>query len=211
MRIVLLVAALALTGCNATMQQARRGPADDPTRHCFDRMDSDQRLAVLAPKVGSVSRGGRATVEMLASTAKADEEDKKAISAWGQARQSCVAEGRAFRAQNAPPGWVPAFEAGQTEFLGLMARLYAGELTYGEFNRQRLDLGAKNDAALLNAADRAAAAAQQEQLNQQASTLQTMQIMQMLQPQPVIAPPMLRPPVNCVSRRVGSQVYTDCN
>lgn len=42
-----------------------------------------------------------------------------------------------------------------------------------------------------------------------AQTASGLQLLQMSRPQPVM--PLMAPPVSCVSRRVGGQVYTDCN
>jgi hypothetical protein len=213
MRLTFLIAALALAGCDATTQQVRRPTAaDDPSAPCYRQLETDQRFAALKTKIGSVIASNKATVEMLASTEKPTEEERRQISVLGVARQSCADMGHAFRLTYAPPGYEAAFMAGQNDVLALLARLYAGELTYGEFNRERLDLGHRTSANMNATVDRAQANAQQSAIQSQQSALQSMQIMQMMQanrpaPQPL---PLPAQPINCTSSRIGSQTYTNC-
>ncbi len=210
--ISLLVTAVLLAGCTATMPQDRRPTAaDDPSGRCFEALDIDARFTSLLPKVGSVAKTGAASLEALASKEKASEEDKRVISILAVARQTCADAGRQFRAQHAPPGWAAAFDAGQQESLALFARLYAQELTYGEFNRARLEAANRTRTAL----NQSSAAAQQAEANERSAAvqaLQTQQLIQSMQPRPAPVPVYTPPPapIRCTSNRIGNQTYTSC-
>ena len=190
------------------MPQAQR-PAD-PSLGCYLAVGNMHQLAEIGKKTPLVSSRAT-TMEMFADGSKPTEEERRAISLWAKERADCTALGRSYRAQYATPAISSAFETGQLELIQAISRLYAGEWTYGQFNRERQQIASRNDAALqaaVQSAKQQAYSAQQAQSMENMQMLQTMQLLQAMQPQ---APaPILRPPVNCVSRRVGSQVYTDC-
>jgi hypothetical protein len=201
-----LLLPLILAGCAAqgTKQQARPTAEDDPTAHCYDRLEAAHpALAPLAAKVGSLVASDKSTFEMLASQEKASEADKPLLSQWAAARQECLQSGRAFRAQYAPPGWADAIEAGQSAAMVLIARLYAGEITYGEFNRSRREAAARALEQLRAVNERDTAARQQVQQDAAADALL---IQQMLRPT-IMSP---RAPVTCNSYSIGGRVSTTC-
>lgn len=204
-----------MAGCNATMQQARQpGPADDPTSHCLRALDGMPQLASIGKRT-PLFNANTATVEMLADAGHPSEQEKAELSLWAKMRTDCVAQGRSFRAQYAPPGWSNVVEAAQVEVLQAIASLYAGTATYGQFNRDRQQITSRTTSALqavvANAqnqvrADRQAASMEAVQ------ALQTMQLLQAMQPQPLPMPQIPPPPrtINCSSRNVMGTVYTDC-
>ncbi len=113
---------------------------DDPTSQCMRTVNTDPRLALLTAKLGSLKEAGEATVPMLANTALPSPEEKTALEYWGSERQRCLGLGKVYRANIFPASLVATFEAGQKNLIFLTARLYAGEITYGQFNTQRQEL-----------------------------------------------------------------------
>lgn len=215
MRLLPLVAVIALAGCNATMpqQQAARPTAkDDPSYSCLVAVPAKPELAVLTSKI-PLSDPGKATLEMLSSKESPTEDERKALSVWAQSRQECIQVGRAFRDRYAPPGWVAAFERGQTALIQSIAALYAGG-TYGQFNTGRQNLATRTagelDAAARGAQQAQAARAAQDQ-NAALQSLQMMQLMQATQPKPLPMPAPIQPILNCISRPSLGSVYTTCN
>jgi hypothetical protein len=141
---VLGSAALWLTGCAIQAPPAPVSTAqlfnEDPTSQCMRTVNTDPRLALLTAKVGSLKEAGEATVPMLANTALPSPEEKTALEYWGSERQRCLGLGKVYRAYVFPASLVATFETGQKNLIFLTTRLYAGEITYGQFNTQRQEL-----------------------------------------------------------------------
>lgn len=112
----------------------------DPTSQCMRTVNNDPRLAVLIPKVGSLQHAGNADIAMLTSTALPSAEEKTALAYWGSERQRCLGLGKVYRAWHLPAALVATFESGQQNLVFLTARLYAAEISYGQFNTQREEL-----------------------------------------------------------------------
>jgi hypothetical protein len=212
-----LIAALALAGCNATMpqQQSRPTAADDPSGMCFKTVPDNPRIAVLKSKI-PLDNPRSATVEMLSSTDRPTDEERKALSIWAEHRAACTESGRSFRARYAPPGWALAVEEGQAALTQMIANLYSGAMTYGQFNGERSRLAIQTQAKL-EATSRNAqhAEAQDRRAAEQAAAIQqmqTIQILQAMQP-PVVAPmaPLITPTTTCITRPSVGSVYTTCN
>jgi hypothetical protein len=212
MRALLPALVLVLAGCNATMpqQQSRPTANDDPSGGCFAGIPINPELAAIAGKI-PLGDSRMATLQMLSSKEVPTETEKQALSLWAKYRTECVERGRSFRARWAPPGWATAYENGQVSAMQAIAALYGGG-TYGQFNVDRQRIGAQL-AANLEAASRGA---QQAEANQRASdqaaslqSLQTMQLLQSMQPRPVQLP-MPAPTVYCNSQQIGNQVHTNC-
>lgn len=184
--IAILAACLVLAGCVATAptQQAKRPTsADDPSTKCFIALDTDQRFASLIPYLGSISRTDRATIEQMINTAKPTEDERKILSAWSVARQTCASLGTAFRAAYAPPGWVATTEAGQSQIMLALAKLYSGEYSYGQFVTERKQIGITTTAKLsdISTADSAARTQQARQEAAQADQALQMFLLQQQQ------------------------------
>lgn len=216
----LLIASLALAGCNATMPASQSNiqisTADDPTRKCFAALDDAPDLQMLLPKVGSVSTVAAVTIDHMARPDKATEDDKTAIKLWAAARNKCIDVGKQFRQMYQPAMYNGLPESANEEFVIAMARLYSGEWTYGQFSTHRKQLAVKYDGLWNNARQQegqARAAAQQqraaEQAQMNADFTNAMMLMQAAQPRPV-APQLMNPAISCSSRNVGGTVYTDC-
>lgn len=184
--IAIFAACLVLTGCVATAptQQAKRPTsADDPSTKCFIDLENDQRFSLLKPYLGSISRTDRATIEQMTNTAKPTEEERKILSVWSFARQTCASLGTAFRAAYAPPGWVAITEAGQSQIMLALAKLYSGEYSYGQFVTERKQVGITTTAKLsdISTADSAARTQQARQEAAQADQALQMFLLQQQQ------------------------------
>lgn len=212
MRLAVLAATALLSACNATMpqQQARPTAADDPSGMCFRAIPDNPGVAVLKGKI-PLDDPRKATIEMLSSTDRPTDEERRALSLWAERRAACTDSGRSFRAKYAPPGWSMAMEEGQMAATQAIASLYSGATTFGQFNAERsriaLQTQAKLEAASRNAQQ---AAAQDRRAAEQAAAvhqMQTLQILQAMQPPPLPVAPM----VNCTSIRTGIATNTSCN
>lgn len=140
--------AIALTGC-ANM---RPGPpaatpaqlmAADPTTSCMKRLGEDPYIITnLAAKTG-IGRTGSPTLEMFADKSYANEEERKALSAYSAARQQCIDLGASYRRQNLPAQVTLTMEQGGQNVTFLLAKLYAGEITFGDYNTRRVQNGSE--------------------------------------------------------------------
>jgi hypothetical protein len=212
MRTVLAIAVLAAA---AAAHAQRPTGADDPTIHCLRSLSERAELAPLAAKIGDLNNAHRQTLPQLADPSKPTEDEKALISLWGTERMTCLDRGRQFRAQYAPPAFAQAFEGGQQRFITLLARLYSGELTYGQFNQARNESATQMAAQFQQAAqglnDLARAEQAQRQAEAQAQFQSGLQLLQMARPQPVPMPNLMQPSVNCISRPTLGGVQTTCN
>lgn len=142
---LIFVLALALSGCANMNQQSRAGANDDPTVGCMDYYFSVPEIQVLNVRVGDVNRASQVSFAQLANRERPNEAEKHALSLWADARKRCVESGDEFRRQYAPPGFNTVYTNTQTRLLGAIARLYSGEITFGQFNAERTQIS--NDMA----------------------------------------------------------------
>ena len=182
------VVTMTLAGCETMQQQPRRlTSADDPSNSCFRGMDIDPRFKPLVAKLGTISRADQASIEMMASTDKPTPEEKTALSIWGASRQECTAMGRSFRSVNAPNGWASAYESQQSAVLQAIARLYSGDITYGQFiiERQRIATIAAGQFADISGRDSQARAQHAQQEAARADAALQMMLIQQQQNRPI--------------------------
>jgi hypothetical protein len=222
MRFMTILAAAALAA-SAHAQTS----ADDPTIQCLGALATHPDVAPLADKLGSLTAANKQTIAQLADSSKPTESEKAMISAWGTQRMACMEQGTRFRAQYAPPGMGAAFEDNQRRIISLLAKLYSGELTYGQFNQARNESSAyffaqvRQISQQLDSQQRAERdrldaqrqyEAQRQQAEAQAQFQSGLQLLQMARPQPMQMPNLLQPSVNCISRPLpGNGVRTTCN
>jgi len=95
-------------------------------------------------------------------------------------------------------------------FVGLLARLYAGQINYGQFVTGRIALAeqtrARSNALREQTARLDAQAREQRVARSNAELSNALMLLQLSQPQP--AP--LQPWVNCTSRNLNGVVHTNC-
>lgn len=214
-RVFFLIAVATLAGCQATApQQPKQTAADDPSSSCFVAIGYNTQLRVIEPKIGALNNIKTLTLEQLARSDTATPEDKPLLSLWASERNRCVEAGVEFRRQHQPSMYVGIIERQNEEFTILLSKLYAGQITYGQFNTQRKELAVQS-------AERWAKARTSEQqthaANQQALTADrarsaaefsnALMLMQAAQPRPTQAPPFS---AHCQSRNVSGTIYTNC-
>jgi len=110
--------------------------AQDPTSACLAQLAGDVSLRALAQKT-PLAGIKTVTLAMLADASKPDAADKLLLDAWSQRLKACYAQGQAFREHIVTPASKAILDAQQHAAEALLARLYGGELSYGEFNRAR--------------------------------------------------------------------------
>lgn len=216
---LLAATAVTLAGCVTPggQQQARRPTAnDDPSQSCFLNLTMDKRFELIQSKIAIRERPENASLEMLSNKAYPTPEERQVLSDWKEARDACSALGASFRAQYAPLDFQANLNTNLIRVNALIAQLYGGEMTYGEFNRARAENAGRSAQAIAAVAQRerdanAAAAAQEEQ-NRRAAVgmaLQNMQTQQAIQQQNQIQQQQMlqmnRPrTTNC--QRIGTQM-----
>lgn len=110
----------------------------DRYSQCMERLKTDGRFSSIANHV-SLDAQGTASRQMLADKARADEQQKQAIADWIDARAQCVNFG-------AGPVQINLHMA----FVGIVADLYNGQMTFGEFNRKWQELYKKESKSMLS-------------------------------------------------------------
>ncbi|MDR6538872.1 hypothetical protein [Variovorax soli] len=191
MRGLLWLALLPIAGCVTPGQQAKRPTAnDDPSKPCFESIAYDKRFVGLREKIAINLKAERPSMEMLTDRTVPTEEEKRLLGVWMVAREACFDMGASFRAKYASPEYQATLLAGQTRVKVLTAKLYAGQISYGEFNQLRADNSVEGQQRLSNINQRereaAAAANAQEQARRDAAVgaaLQNMQTQQLIQQQ----------------------------
>lgn len=197
--------ALALAACQATAPQQKTA-ADDPSLPCFQSIEHNPSVQILKPKIGSFLNPEAATLDMRADSSTPTAEEKTAIRAWAELRNTCRSIGADFRNKYAPPLYTANLDNALSKFMVNLSKLYAGQMNYGQFVNERIMLAneAKVKQAQAREQDQQARAAQQAQASAEMSN--ALMLLQLSQPRP--AP--IAPQVSCQSRNVGGTVYTDC-
>lgn len=136
-KVWLLVAPALLAGCaqyqNAQYQKAMKLSAQNMGEVCRMAVN-DPAIDPIRAKVVPVN--DRMTVEQLSDTTYPTAADKSAISALDKAHSTCVDAAGDYMRQYAPFA-IPAFTKRSEVERSLIAHLYAGTITYGDFDTQR--------------------------------------------------------------------------
>jgi hypothetical protein len=128
---VRLVAALTFAGTSATAWTA-----DDPSIACFATIADNSAVAPLQGKV-ALKIGTHPDLAMLANDHRPNKAEKVAIAAWVAEGERCYDLGHDFRATGYRPVIAALIDESMHALEALVAKLYAGKLTYAEFNEQR--------------------------------------------------------------------------
>ena len=209
----LAICAGSLVGCVTPGKQAYKPTAaDDPSNACFASLMVDKRFDVLRPKIAINIKPSELPLDMMADKSVPTAEERQALGVWKVARDSCMAQGESFRQAYAPPAHRAALTSNVTRVHDLTAKLYAGDMTYGEFNRARAGNAATSQEQMANVAQQEREQNAREDDRRRVAAgmaLQTMQNQQMiLQQQQQQQQLMLQQsrPTNTNCARIGNQV-----
>ena len=176
MRLLIWLALLPIVGCVTPGQQGKRTTAnDDPSKPCFESIGLRDKIAIDL-------KAERPSMEMLTDRTVPTEEEKRLLNAWMVAREACFDVGASFRARYASPEYQATLLAAQTRVKTLAAKLYAEQITYGEFNQLRADNSVEGQQKLANINQREREIAAQERARR-AAALQNLQNQQLIQQQ----------------------------
>lgn len=202
--ILFCASAAVLSGCVATMpQQAVRPTAnDDPSVSCYDWLNKRDTWAPLRSKIAVGVPADRVPLEMLADKSGPTEPELKLISQFKAERDTCEEVGVSFRSQYASTEFRINRASDMAALNSLFAKLYAREITYGEFNRLRSEVTTNARTANIRTSQQ-----EREQLARQASereaaalnALQNFQMQQQLRNQQ-------SRPITTTCSRFGSDV-----
>jgi hypothetical protein len=110
--------------------------ADDPSIACFVTIADNPAVAPLQGKV-VLKLGAHPDLAMLANEHRPSKTEKTAIAAWVAEGERCYDLGHDFRASSYQPVIAALIDESMHSLEALVAKLYAGKLTYAEFNQQR--------------------------------------------------------------------------
>lgn len=211
---------LVLSGCESLMPKPI---PPDLSGQCVAELENKPELAIIKSKVGL---GGinTQTVEMLASNKKPTSAEKEALLKWDSLRQPCIRMSQEWLSQYGEQNISVINDRATNEFKALLADLYAGKITYGEFakGRQVITNKANEDAQAAYKQNRAYADQQRQQSEQNRLQRQALRNQEeainnqllinatkpqnyQLPPPPVLGSPNVVAPVqtNCVPNGMG--------
>lgn len=111
-----------------------------PTNGCIERLGDEPRLEAIAHKVALASSEHTSAAMFHIENTPSGGVEQSALALWSKLRQACFELGAGFRRDMA--NQEHAALAGRLFHLhqALLGELRAGQLTYAEFNRRRVDL-----------------------------------------------------------------------
>jgi hypothetical protein len=149
----LFVISLALLSGCAAQRPSAQAPPPNPGAQCYEALGGYAALAPLTGKLVLTGAGGT-TLPMQADTNKPSAAEKEALVQWAVLREQCAQLTTQWqRNANAPPWFVSINNQITYTADALVAALYRGELTYGEFNVKRLAASADGRKRLADAAE----------------------------------------------------------
>lgn len=150
MRIALLL--LCLTPLAAVAQQSAFGS-------CMHADTQGEALNPLRGKIVIAGNNRDIPFSMLTDATKATEAEKDAIAKWAEIYSGCVKNDAGFRS-TIPPDAAAIIEATASVTVAMAASLYSGEITYGQFNKERSERSGKVSSALTSIQQRERSRAQ---------------------------------------------------
>lgn len=110
--------------------------AEDPSIACFGAISSNPAIEPLQGKV-VLQLGSHPDLSMLANGHRPTKSEKEAIAAWVNEGERCFDLGRTYRASAYAPVIAALIDESMHTLEALVSKLYAGKLTYAEFNERR--------------------------------------------------------------------------
>ena len=212
---------------NPSRYSPRYVKTSDPSEECFSALEGNPELQILKGKV-ALGKSSEQTLEILANDKKPSSAEKSALAKWDALRQPCIKQSSEWNSSHYAPNIAVIADRVGSQFKSLLADLYAGKITYGQFAKARqanLD-NAKAEAVNLDQQNKNANAQnqqRQQELNQQAqqadaqnqaqrNALATQMILNNkpyqapapYQMPPLQAPTPIRAPTNTNCRMVGN-------
>ncbi|QWD04987.1 hypothetical protein G6720_06045 [Polynucleobacter paneuropaeus] len=151
----------------------------NPSGGCFSALETNPELQTINNKV-SLSGASGQTLEMLSNDKKPTPIERVALAKWDAYRQPCIKIDQEWSQANLPANINVIRERLTNSFKALLADLYSGKISYGQFakTRQLNADTAKRDAVNVNEQNKSAIALEQQrqqQLNQQAAQAEAQQ------------------------------------
>ncbi len=150
---------LMLAGCAA--QRPAYDSSLDASARCMAELRGTPAAAVISSKA-TLNGLEQPTVEMLADSSYASESEKAAISTYSRARAMCRDLGEGYRASVIPPVFKLRQDSVFSGTTALLARLYGGQITWGQFNNERGRAVREAQQDLMQTASRMQAADQEQ-------------------------------------------------
>ncbi len=193
------------------------------SEECAKKLKNDPDLTLIANKVG-LSSSDQTSLSMMTDESKPTAAEKKVISQWAEKREKCFSMAKTWMTFFPPDPRallvLENYESGNQ----LLLKLYKGNITYAEYNKERkaLTLAARqrhnNVSVQLNKeqANAQANASERERLYQLereriAVEQQKANAMQ-LEATKIRVPPLpISNSTNCTTRAVGNTLQTNCN
>lgn len=138
LKAALIIFPVFLAGCATSTGFPPTPPYPDPSLGCINRLGDEARFSGLVGKLQLRIAGP--SFSLMTNRDRPTEEERSAIVSWMSARQHCLQLGEAWRAEYELPIVNEIQGRGHSKYFGLVAQLYNGEITYGEFERKRADL-----------------------------------------------------------------------
>lgn len=117
-----------------SMGAASAQQAADPTMPCLLTVLNAPEYGPLTPKISFATL----SAPQLVDATRPNSEERAALDFAVQGWQRCAAEGSSWRSQNLPPKIAGHFGRYFSDEVLMLADLYGGGLTYGDFNRRRV-------------------------------------------------------------------------
>lgn len=186
--------------------------AKDEIKAYCSKLYSDPELDSIRHKIPIALKSTNVTAEMLSDTTRPSKEELLKIRIWARARFNChqLQIKKALEFNQHPPVWFTEARAKNTI---LIADLYTGKLTYGEFARRALDIALDSDRAH---AQYQRLVLEDRRVNLQEQEIALRQYQNLLNNLNQMTPQsqhqgQFPQRMNCTSQRIGTFTYTNCN
>lgn len=175
---------------------------------CLKTSMQNQAVDPLREKIVLAGPASETPFSMLTDPTKPNDAEKEAIAKWAELYTGCVKNDETWR-RTIPADAAAIMEATASVTISQAAGLYAGDLTYSQFNKERLERIGKVNSALALIGQRERGRAQADDQNRQNAALQYLLNQRQApatyqQPQPYQVP--INPSVTTNCYRFGPQV-----
>jgi hypothetical protein len=127
---------LVLLGFALLMPLFAFAQATDPSAECFNALESNLELQILKGKV-ALGKSSEQTLEILANDKKPSPAEKSALAKWDALRQPCIKQSVEWNNSHYAPNIAVIANRVASQFKSLLADLYSGKMTYGQFAKAR--------------------------------------------------------------------------